>query len=119
MPHISISCDSARVASIQLQFAQDRIIEFLQVASLPARKKVDKNAFLLDISMNGTVALRQKPYTGEPAVAKDVFRFSQNGSSGFFDCCCKYVSKFVQIGDFFNVIKRSNVMFSFEFIRHL
>ena len=54
-----IPCDSARVASVQLQVAQDGVIEFFQVASLPARKKVNKNAFLLDISVNGTVTLRQ------------------------------------------------------------
>ena len=78
---ISISTYSARVASIELQFAQNGIIEFLQVASLSARKEVDKNAFLLDISMNGTVTLRQKPYTGEPAVTKHVFGLAQYGGS--------------------------------------
>ena len=115
----SIPCYSPRVASVQLQFAQNRIIEFLQVASLSARKKVDKNAFLLDISMNGTVTLRQKPNTGEPAVTKYVLGLAQYGGSWFFDCCFKYVSNFVKIGDFLNVIKRSNVMFSFEFIHFI
>ena len=68
----SVPKNSPRLAAIQLEVAEDVVVELFCVGIFPAGEVVDKYIFLFHIRMNRAMRLRKQPDTSESSIAKGV-----------------------------------------------